>query len=94
MPDPSDLSARRRGERFEHEQAALAAALRGLLGQAESLELVDIARADALALEVLASHRTADEHQCVVEQVWPEAQIERAVEAIHRLATNVGARPT
>lgn len=96
MPDPAaEQAARLRADRFEHEQGALAAALRGLLGHtADSLTFADIARADALQGEFVASHRAADELAAgVVERVWPEAEIDAAVDTIHRLARNVGPRP-
>jgi hypothetical protein len=91
MNDPQSPSR----NRFRHEQAALAAALRGLLGQAaDTLEFMGPQRAAEIDAEFLQSHRAADEYGSgVVEKVWPEAEIEVAADVIHRLARNVGARP-
>lgn len=96
MSEPAaDLTARARADAFRHEQAGLAAALRGLLGQAaDSLTFLDLEGAGALSAELLASHRAADEYGgSVVERTWPEAEIQLAVDAIHRVARNVGPRP-
>jgi hypothetical protein len=59
MSDSSaDFAARARADRSRHEQAALAAAFRGLLGQAaDGTTFLDLERADSLVAEFLASHR-------------------------------------
>jgi hypothetical protein len=95
MPDRSaEREARIRANRFRHEENALSAALRALLGQAaDGLEFVDLARADALEAECLASHRAADEIDSVVGHTWGESDIEVTVDTIHRVARNVGSRP-
>jgi hypothetical protein len=91
MNDPRSASR----SRFRHEQSALAAALRSLLGQAaDALEFMGPERAGEIDAEFLESHRAADEYGAsVVENFWPEAEIEKAVGVIHRLARHVGARP-
>jgi hypothetical protein len=95
MSDQSaELEARIRANRFRHEQNALAASLRALLGQtADALEFVNLARADALEAEFLASQRAADDIDSVVEHMWPQGQIDVFVDTVHRVARNVGSRP-
>jgi hypothetical protein len=85
---------RLRANRLRHEQSGLAASLEGLLGTASgALEFVTLDRADALAAEYQLSQQSAAELDATVEATWPQDEIERAVNFIHALIEQVGARP-
>ena len=89
-----DLDAGQRAERFRHEELALADALASLLGrEARALSLVERPRAAALATEFLASHHAHELHGGVTEETWRQAQVQLAVDALHRASRNLGSRP-
>ena len=88
------MSGRLRAQRFRHEQAALADAIGGLLGRAANkLESAELREAESVNAEFIASWEAQEERDhAVVSQTWPQAEIERAIDTVHRIAQQVGDR--
>ena len=79
--------------RFHARRAALADGLARLLGPRAQPPLADAATAAAAAAELAASRRDAEPHDwALLRHAWPAGAARECVEALHRLARNVGAR--
>ena len=96
MDRPRDERAeRQRAERFRDGRVALSGWLRALLGpQAVVVPVDEAARAALLHDAYRASERAAEgQDWALARQCWPLGDLDEAVDALHRLSTNLGARP-
>ena len=89
-----DIRARLAAERFRRRRDVAHEDLARLVGPRPSVVLVeDAARATALQVEFLASHRAAEgqEWACVAQE-WPAADLVALADTVHRLARNLRPR--
>ena len=95
MERSNELTARLAANRFRLDRADFADGLARLLGRASPEPLADAARAAALSDDFRAAHDAAMPHDwALVTHAWGATEEAALTDALHRLARNLGARPS
>src|SRR5689334_1839065 len=94
MEHSESFAHRLAAQRFRNRRREFALALAGLLGEGAPAPLGDPDRAAALSAEYRASYDVAAPSEwALVRREWPAIEVTELVDAVHRLARNVGRRP-
>jgi hypothetical protein len=94
MESGDDLAARLSALRFGRRRDELAGWLRALLGpRADAVPVQELARAAALHTEYRACERASEgQDWALARATWALADIDEAIETLHRLSNNLGVR--